>query len=151
MIALRPGAEQNAMVEVKYSQKREGTMLETLVQDVHLCASMEFLLTVAAIFRNAMEQGFQQAAPQPRSTSGAKSANTSVQSKEPRESRPPLTDSRRIHLFTNAFIFVFDLLRCSSCRGVKDGDEHSGPKPRDRVCGRPDAGRRSGPGHDHTV
>lgn len=101
MIALRPGAEQNAMVEVNYCQKRDGTTLDTLVQDVHLCASMEFLLTVANIFRNAMEQGFQQTAPQPRSTSSAKSSSPSVQTKEPRESQRPLTDGGTRHLFTN--------------------------------------------------
>lgn len=103
MIALRPGAEQNAMVEVNYCQKRDGTTLDTLVQDLHLCASMEFLLTVVNIFRNAMEQGFQQTAPQqqPRSTPSAKSSTPSVQAKEPRESQQPLTDSRTIRLFTN--------------------------------------------------
>lgn len=113
MIALHPGAEQNAMVEVKYFQKREGTTLETLVQDVYLCASMEFLLTVADIFRNAMEQGFQQAAPQPRSTSGAKSANTSVQSKEP----PPVVASKTdmtILVRNPEIVFVADLTRADA-------------------------------------
>lgn len=109
MIALRPGAEQNAMVEVNYCQKRDGTTLETLVQDLHLCASMEFLLTVANIFRNAMEQGFQQATPQPRSTSSAKSSNPSVQAKESRESRRPLTDEQ-----DNTFIHKASFLSLTS-------------------------------------
>uniref|UniRef100_A0A3B4Z0W4 Vacuolar protein sorting 13 homolog A n=1 Tax=Stegastes partitus TaxID=144197 RepID=A0A3B4Z0W4_9TELE len=60
MMALRPGAEQNMMVEVNYRQGRDGTTLDTVVQDVYLCASMEFLLTVADIFLKATQQGFAQ-------------------------------------------------------------------------------------------
>uniref|UniRef100_A0A8C2WAR4 Vacuolar protein sorting 13 homolog A n=1 Tax=Cyclopterus lumpus TaxID=8103 RepID=A0A8C2WAR4_CYCLU len=56
MIAMRPGAEQNMMVEVNYRQGRDGTTLDTVVQDVYLCASMEFLLTVADIFLKATQQ-----------------------------------------------------------------------------------------------
>uniref|UniRef100_A0A3B4A869 Uncharacterized protein n=1 Tax=Periophthalmus magnuspinnatus TaxID=409849 RepID=A0A3B4A869_9GOBI len=65
MMALRPGAEQNMMVEVKYRQGREGTVLDTLVQDIYLCASMEFLLTVANIFLTASQQGFTSSPPPP--------------------------------------------------------------------------------------
>uniref|UniRef100_A0A674A7F7 Vacuolar protein sorting 13 homolog A n=1 Tax=Salmo trutta TaxID=8032 RepID=A0A674A7F7_SALTR len=46
----------NVMVEVNYNQGREGTSLEMVVQDVYLCASMEFLLTVADIFLKASQQ-----------------------------------------------------------------------------------------------
>uniref|UniRef100_A0A8C5DBC6 Vacuolar protein sorting 13 homolog A n=1 Tax=Gouania willdenowi TaxID=441366 RepID=A0A8C5DBC6_GOUWI len=60
MMAMRPGAEQNMMVEVTYRQGRDGTTLDTVVQDVYLCASMEFLLTVVHIFLKATEQGFAQ-------------------------------------------------------------------------------------------
>uniref|UniRef100_A0A8C7Q7C0 Vacuolar protein sorting 13 homolog A n=1 Tax=Oncorhynchus mykiss TaxID=8022 RepID=A0A8C7Q7C0_ONCMY len=63
MMAIRPSAERNVMVEVNYNQGREGTSLETVVQDVYLCASMEFLLTVADIFLKASQQGFSSAAP----------------------------------------------------------------------------------------
>uniref|UniRef100_A0A8D3DF94 Vacuolar protein sorting 13 homolog A n=1 Tax=Scophthalmus maximus TaxID=52904 RepID=A0A8D3DF94_SCOMX len=70
MMAMRPGAEQNMMVEVNYRQGREGTTLDTVVQDVYLCASMEFLLTVADIFLNATQQGFAQV-PQHKSSTGA--------------------------------------------------------------------------------
>uniref|UniRef100_A0A8C2WAP9 Vacuolar protein sorting 13 homolog A n=1 Tax=Cyclopterus lumpus TaxID=8103 RepID=A0A8C2WAP9_CYCLU len=69
MIAMRPGAEQNMMVEVNYRQGRDGTTLDTVVQDVYLCASMEFLLTVADIFLKATQQGFDQK-PQPKSSTG---------------------------------------------------------------------------------
>lgn len=81
---MRPGAEQNKMVEVNYRQGREGTTLDTVVQDVYLCASMEFLLTVADIFLKATNQGFAQV-PQPKSATAAgdkKNINSSVTSKE---------------------------------------------------------------------
>ncbi|XP_068616831.1 intermembrane lipid transfer protein VPS13A [Brachionichthys hirsutus] len=60
MIAMRPGAEQNMMVEVNYRQGHDGSTLDTVVKDVYLCASMEFLLTVADIFLKATQQGFAQ-------------------------------------------------------------------------------------------
>uniref|UniRef100_A0A674DPS1 Vacuolar protein sorting 13 homolog A n=1 Tax=Salmo trutta TaxID=8032 RepID=A0A674DPS1_SALTR len=63
MMAMRPGAERNVMVEVNYKQGRDGTSLDTVVQDVYLCASMEFLLTVADIFLKASQQGFSSATP----------------------------------------------------------------------------------------
>lgn len=83
-MAICPGAEQNNMVEVSYRQTREGTTLDTVVQDVYLCASMEFLLTVADIFLKATQQGFAQV-PQPKNSTGAgdkKNINSSVTSKE---------------------------------------------------------------------
>lgn len=86
-MAMRPGAEQNTMVEVNYRQGHEGTILDTLVQDVYLCASMEFLLTVADIFLKATQQGFAQG-PQPKSNTGAgekKNINSSVTSKDSSE------------------------------------------------------------------
>lgn len=87
MMALRPGAEQNMMVEVNYRQGRDGTTLDTVVQDVYLCASMEFLLTVADIFLKATQHGFAQV-PQPKSSVGTgdkKNINSSVTSKESSE------------------------------------------------------------------
>lgn len=86
-MALRPGAEQNMMVEMNYRQGRDGTNLDTVVQDVYLCASMEFLLTVADIFLKATQQGFAQG-PQPKSnpaTAEKKNINSSVSSKETSE------------------------------------------------------------------
>uniref|UniRef100_A0A8C5DE59 Vacuolar protein sorting 13 homolog A n=1 Tax=Gouania willdenowi TaxID=441366 RepID=A0A8C5DE59_GOUWI len=75
MMAMRPGAEQNMMVEVTYRQGRDGTTLDTVVQDVYLCASMEFLLTVVHIFLKATEQGFAQS-PQPKNSSAAPAPTT---------------------------------------------------------------------------
>lgn len=86
MIALRPGAEQNMMVEVNYRQSRDGTFLDTVVQDVYLCASMEFLLTVANIFLKATQHGFAQV-PQPKSSTGTadRKNNASVTPKDTSE------------------------------------------------------------------
>ena len=81
MMAIRPSAERNVMVEVNYNQGREGTSLETVVQDVYLCASMEFLLTVADIFLKASQQGFSSAAPKNSSTKPTVTATAA--SKEP--------------------------------------------------------------------
>uniref|UniRef100_A0A8C1ZR47 Vacuolar protein sorting 13 homolog A n=1 Tax=Cyprinus carpio TaxID=7962 RepID=A0A8C1ZR47_CYPCA len=52
------GREGDVMVDVSYRQGRDGTVLDTLVQDLYLCASMEFLLTVANVFLKAMADGF---------------------------------------------------------------------------------------------
>uniref|UniRef100_A0A669EIP5 Vacuolar protein sorting 13 homolog A n=1 Tax=Oreochromis niloticus TaxID=8128 RepID=A0A669EIP5_ORENI len=73
MMAMCPGAEQNNMVEVSYRQTRESTTLDTVVQDVYLCASMEFLLTVADIFLKATQQGFAQVS-QPKNITSKESA-----------------------------------------------------------------------------
>ncbi|KAM9475939.1 intermembrane lipid transfer protein VPS13A isoform 2-T2 [Clarias gariepinus] len=76
MMAMRKGAEKNVMVEVNYRQGRDGTTLDTVVQDLYLCASMEFLLTVADVFLKAMDQGFssQHKSSRPASTSTKDSA-----------------------------------------------------------------------------
>lgn len=87
MIALRPGAEQNMMVEVHFRQGREGINLDTVVQDVYLCASMEFLLTVADVFLKATQQGFAEV-PHSKNSTGAgdkKNTHSSVTSKETSE------------------------------------------------------------------
>uniref|UniRef100_A0A8C1UD56 Vacuolar protein sorting 13 homolog A n=1 Tax=Cyprinus carpio TaxID=7962 RepID=A0A8C1UD56_CYPCA len=58
MMAMRQGREGDVMVDMSYRKGRDGTMLDTLVQDLYLCASMEFLLTVANVFLKAMADGF---------------------------------------------------------------------------------------------
>lgn len=119
MMALRPGAEQNMMVEVKYSQGREGTMLDTLVQDIYLCASMEFLLTVANIFLTASQQGFGGAA-QNKSSTGAdkKNASTSVASSSTSAPAPvPAVVSKtemNVVVRNPEIVFVADLTRADA-------------------------------------
>ncbi|KAJ8005978.1 hypothetical protein DPEC_G00123500 [Dallia pectoralis] len=88
MMAMRPGAEKNVMVDVNYRQGRDGTSLHTVVQDVYLCASMEFLLTVADVFLKASEQGF---SATPRNSSTKPTAATKEPSiiKEPATTKEP--------------------------------------------------------------
>ncbi|XP_059192632.1 vacuolar protein sorting-associated protein 13A [Centropristis striata] len=117
MMAMRPGAEQNMMVEVNYRQGRDGTTLDTVVQDVYLCASMEFLLTVANIFLKATQQGFAQV-PQPKSSTGAgekKNINSSVTSKESTVAPAVVTKTEMNVLVRNPeIVFVADLTRADA-------------------------------------
>ncbi|XP_051807014.1 vacuolar protein sorting-associated protein 13A isoform X1 [Acanthochromis polyacanthus] len=117
MMALRPGAEQNMMVEVNYRQGRDGTTLDTVVQDVYLCASMEFLLTVADIFLKATQQGFAQV-PQPKNSSGAgekKNINSSVTSKES-TTTPAVVSKTEMNVVVRnpEIVFVADLTRADA-------------------------------------
>eukprot|EP00064_Thunnus_orientalis_P006444 superscaffoldBa00000669_g6462 len=117
MMAMRPGAEQNMMVEVEYRQGRDGTTLNTVVQDVYLCASMEFLLTVADIFLKATQQGFTQV-PQPKSSTGSgekKNINSSVTSKES-AAAPAVVSKTEMNVVVRnpEIVFVADLTRADA-------------------------------------
>ncbi|KAM6944423.1 intermembrane lipid transfer protein VPS13A isoform 1-T1 [Lycodopsis pacificus] len=115
MIAMRPGAEQNIMVEVNYRQGRDGTTLDTVVQDVYLCASMEFLLTVADIFLKATQQGFDQ---KTKSSSGAgekRNINSSTTSKESTVAPAVVSKTEMNVLVRNPeIVFVADLTRADA-------------------------------------
>ncbi|XP_051279372.1 vacuolar protein sorting-associated protein 13A isoform X1 [Dicentrarchus labrax] len=117
MMELCPGAEENMMVEVNYRQGRDGTILDTVVQDVYLCASMEFLLTVADIFLKATQQGFAQV-PQPKHSSGAgdkKNINSSVTSKESTAAPAVVSKTEMNVLVRNPeIVFVADLTRADA-------------------------------------
>ncbi|XP_029366133.1 intermembrane lipid transfer protein VPS13A isoform X2 [Echeneis naucrates] len=117
MMAMRPGAEQNMMVEVNYRQNREGTVLDTVVQDVYLCASMEFLLTVADVFLKATQQGFAQA-PQHKSSTGTsdkRNMNSSVTSKESTATPAVVSKTEMNVLVRNPeIVFVADLTRADA-------------------------------------
>ncbi|XP_028312141.1 intermembrane lipid transfer protein VPS13A isoform X2 [Gouania willdenowi] len=117
MMAMRPGAEQNMMVEVTYRQGRDGTTLDTVVQDVYLCASMEFLLTVVHIFLKATEQGFAQS-PQPKNSSAGgdkKHLNSSVSSKDSAPAPTTVSKSEMNVVVRNPeIVFVADLTRADA-------------------------------------
>ncbi|KAL6114111.1 vps13a [Pungitius sinensis] len=117
MIAMRPGAEQKMMVEVNYRQGRDGTTLDTVVQDVYLCASMEFLLTVVEIFRMATQQGFDQK-PQPKSSAGVgekKNINSSTTSKESTVAPAVVSKTEMNVVVRNPeIVFVADLTRADA-------------------------------------
>uniref|UniRef100_A0A8C3CU88 Vacuolar protein sorting 13 homolog A n=1 Tax=Cairina moschata TaxID=8855 RepID=A0A8C3CU88_CAIMO len=53
MVEMKHGFEKKVMVDISYKQGRDGTVFDMIVQEIYLCASMEFLLTVADIFLKA--------------------------------------------------------------------------------------------------
>uniref|UniRef100_A0A8C5UE54 VP13A protein n=1 Tax=Malurus cyaneus samueli TaxID=2593467 RepID=A0A8C5UE54_9PASS len=53
MVEMKHGFEKKVMVDINYKQGRDGTFLDVIVQEIYLCASMEFLITVADIFLKA--------------------------------------------------------------------------------------------------
>ncbi|XP_067424979.1 intermembrane lipid transfer protein VPS13A isoform X2 [Emydura macquarii macquarii] len=53
MVEMKHGFEKKVMVDISYKQGRDGTVLDVVVQEIYLCASIEFLLTVADIFLKA--------------------------------------------------------------------------------------------------
>ncbi|XP_047447117.1 vacuolar protein sorting-associated protein 13A isoform X3 [Mugil cephalus] len=116
MMAMRPGAEQNMMVEVNYRQGRDGTTLDTVVQDVYLCASMEFLLTVADIFLKASQQGFNQVPQHKNSGAGdKKNINSSVTSKESTTAPPVVSKTvMNVVVLNPEIVFVADLTRADA-------------------------------------
>ncbi|XP_035999665.1 vacuolar protein sorting-associated protein 13A isoform X1 [Fundulus heteroclitus] len=114
MMELLPGAERNMMVEVNYRQGLDGTNIDTMVQNVYLCASMEFLLTVANIFLKATQQGFAKAA-QPKTNTDAgekKNINSSVASKDSSTAAAPVSKMEMSVVVRNPeIVFVADLTR----------------------------------------
>ncbi|XP_067886095.1 vacuolar protein sorting-associated protein 13A [Heterodontus francisci] len=57
MVEMKLGVEKNAMIDFSYKQGREGMFLDATIRDIYVCASMEFLLTVADFFVKANNQG----------------------------------------------------------------------------------------------
>uniref|UniRef100_A0A803YCQ7 Vacuolar protein sorting 13 homolog A n=1 Tax=Meleagris gallopavo TaxID=9103 RepID=A0A803YCQ7_MELGA len=58
MVEMKHGFEKKVMMDISYKQGRDGTVLDVIVQEIYLCASMEFLLTVADIFLKANAESF---------------------------------------------------------------------------------------------
>ncbi|KAJ8380883.1 hypothetical protein SKAU_G00016610 [Synaphobranchus kaupii] len=109
MLEMKPGAERSVMVEVSYKQGREGTVLDTQVQDIYLCASMEFLLTVADVFIKASQQGF--------STPPKNIKPTASSSKETAPAPPVVAKTEMNVVVKNPeIVFVADLTRADAPR-----------------------------------
>ncbi|XP_026526945.1 vacuolar protein sorting-associated protein 13A [Notechis scutatus] len=54
MVEMKHGSEKKVMVNISYKQGRDDTtVVDTIVEETYLCASVEFLLAVAEIFLNA--------------------------------------------------------------------------------------------------
>ncbi|XP_057213556.1 vacuolar protein sorting-associated protein 13A isoform X2 [Triplophysa rosa] len=108
MMAMHPGREDNVMVDVKYRQGRDSTILDTVIQDFYLCASMEFLLTVADIFLKAMADGFS-GPPKSNKQSASSSKDTAVPAQ-------PVVAKTEMNLVVKnpEIIFVADLTRAEA-------------------------------------
>uniref|UniRef100_A0A8C6JSF6 Uncharacterized protein n=1 Tax=Melopsittacus undulatus TaxID=13146 RepID=A0A8C6JSF6_MELUD len=70
MVEMKHGFDKKVMMDISYKQGRDGTVLDVIIQEIYLCASMEFLLTVADIFlkANAESAAAQKTPVQPMST-----------------------------------------------------------------------------------
>lgn len=53
MIGLTVGFDKKDMVDVKYRKVRDVVVMDTIVQEMYVCASVEFLMTVAHVFFDA--------------------------------------------------------------------------------------------------
>lgn len=54
MVEMKHGSEKKVMMNITYKQGRDGTtVVDTIVEETYLCASVEFLLAVAEVFLNA--------------------------------------------------------------------------------------------------
>lgn len=54
MVEMKHGSEKKVMMDISYKQGRDGTtVIDTIVQETYVCASIEFLLTVADVFLKA--------------------------------------------------------------------------------------------------
>ncbi|KTG45527.1 hypothetical protein cypCar_00012669 [Cyprinus carpio] len=106
MMAMRQGREGDVMVDVSYRQGRDGTVLDTLVQDLYLCASMEFLLTVADVFLKAMADGF---------SGPPKNNKPASSSKDPAAAVPVVAKTEMNIVVKNPeIVFVADLTRAEA-------------------------------------
>nr|XP_033782936.1 vacuolar protein sorting-associated protein 13A isoform X2 [Geotrypetes seraphini] len=100
MLEMKQEAEK-FMVEVGYKQGRDGTVVDIAVRDIYLCASMEFLLTVADVFLKANEQ----------SSAALRSKQTAATIKE-QAAAPPVSKMEMHVLVKNPeIVFVADLTR----------------------------------------
>ncbi|XP_019503831.1 PREDICTED: vacuolar protein sorting-associated protein 13A [Hipposideros armiger] len=57
MIGLTVGFDKKDMMDVKYRKVRDGWVADLVLQEIYICASVEFLLTVANVFLEAYTRG----------------------------------------------------------------------------------------------
>ncbi|XP_057258116.1 intermembrane lipid transfer protein VPS13A isoform X6 [Pezoporus wallicus] len=101
MVEMKHGFDKKVMMDISYKQGRDGTVLDVIVQEIYLCASMEFLLTVADIFLKANAE----------SAAAQKSLKQSIPSKEQAPVQPVSTMEMNIVVKNPEIVFVADLTR----------------------------------------
>uniref|UniRef100_A0A8C3XSC1 Vacuolar protein sorting 13 homolog A n=1 Tax=Chelydra serpentina TaxID=8475 RepID=A0A8C3XSC1_CHESE len=101
MVEMKHGSEKKDMVDISYKQGRDGTVLDTIVQDLYLCASMEFLLTVADIFLKASAE----------SAAAQRNIKQTLAVKEQASVQPVSSMEMNIVVKNPEIVFVADLTR----------------------------------------
>ncbi|RLW05256.1 hypothetical protein DV515_00005324 [Chloebia gouldiae] len=101
MVEMKHGFEKKVMVDVNYKQGRDGTVLDAIVQEIYLCASMEFLLTVADIFLKANAE----------SAAAQRNLKQSLPVKDQASVQPVSTMEMNIVVKNPEIVFVADLTR----------------------------------------
>uniref|UniRef100_A0A8V5GFH9 Uncharacterized protein n=1 Tax=Melopsittacus undulatus TaxID=13146 RepID=A0A8V5GFH9_MELUD len=101
MVEMKHGFDKKVMMDISYKQGRDGTVLDVIIQEIYLCASMEFLLTVADIFLKANAE----------SAAAQKSLKQSIPSKEQAPVQPMSTMEMNIVVKNPEIVFVADLTR----------------------------------------
>ncbi|NXV08404.1 VP13A protein, partial [Cettia cetti] len=101
MVEMKHGFEKKVMVDVNYKQGRDGTVLDVIVQEIYLCASMEFLLTVADIFLKANAE----------SAAAQRNLKQSLPLKDQASVQPVSTMEMNIVVKNPEIVFVADLTR----------------------------------------
>ncbi|NXB93684.1 VP13A protein, partial [Vidua chalybeata] len=101
MVEMKHGFEKKVMVDVNYKQGRDGTVLDVIVQEIYLCASMEFLLTVADIFLKANAE----------SAAAQRNLKQSLPVKDQASVQPVSTMEMNIVVKNPEIVFVADLTR----------------------------------------
>uniref|UniRef100_A0A8B9SEM5 Vacuolar protein sorting-associated protein 13A n=1 Tax=Apteryx owenii TaxID=8824 RepID=A0A8B9SEM5_APTOW len=101
MVEMKHGFEKKFMVDISYKQGRDGTLLDMIVQEIYLCASMEFLLTVADIFLKANAE----------SAAAQRNLKQSLPLKEQAPLQPVSTMEMNIIVKNPEIVFVADLTR----------------------------------------
>uniref|UniRef100_A0A8D0FR85 Vacuolar protein sorting 13 homolog A n=1 Tax=Strix occidentalis caurina TaxID=311401 RepID=A0A8D0FR85_STROC len=101
MVEMKHGFEKKVMVDISYKQGRDGTVLDVIVQEIYLCASMEFLLTVADIFLKANAE----------SAAAQRNLKQSLPLKEQAPVQPVSTIEMNIVVKNPEIVFVADLTR----------------------------------------
>ncbi|XP_031458242.1 vacuolar protein sorting-associated protein 13A [Phasianus colchicus] len=101
MVEMKHGFEKKVMMDISYKQGRDGTVLDVIVQEIYLCASMEFLLTVADIFLKANAE----------SAAAQRNLRQSLPLKEQAPLQPVSTMEMNIIVKNPEIVFVADLTR----------------------------------------
>lgn len=57
MIGLTVGFDKKDMMDIRYRRVRDGWVADLVLQEMYICASVEFLLTVANVFLEAYTTG----------------------------------------------------------------------------------------------